>query len=95
MDWLGPILQIADALIKYEGENSDRWSEILAELVKTDRIFSESNHSAILQLLGSTTTTMKGASLFLPGLPNLLSIGLDKPEVRFRNMISAYSQVIR
>ena len=95
VDWLGPILQIADALIKYEGENSDRWSEILAELVKTDRIFSESNHSAILQLLGSTTTTMKGASLFLPGLPNLLSIGLDKPEVRFRNMISAYSQVIR
>jgi hypothetical protein len=33
VEWVGPVLQIADALMKYEGEDSLRWAELLAGLV--------------------------------------------------------------
>jgi hypothetical protein len=76
IEWVGPLLSTVDALVKYEDEEPLRWAEILSELVRAEKIFTDTNHAAIIGLCTSATTSLEGARLFLPGLPILLSLKL-------------------
>jgi hypothetical protein len=58
-------------------------------------VFKEESHAAIISACTGATATIEGAAKFLPGLPHLLSVDLEKPELRFRNMTAAYSTLIR